>query len=117
MLAKKYRVTKKKEIEAIMKNGESFFTKFFVVKYLKTDENISRFGFVVSKKVAKSAVKRNVLKRRMREVVRKQWKQIRPGYATIILFSKNAAPEGTLIGSAELESALLFSLKKSKLGL
>ena len=45
----------------------------------------SRFGFIVSQKVAKKANQRNLVKRRIREVVRKELGRIRPGYDVVII--------------------------------
>ena len=46
------------------------FTKSFVLQMRPNDKNQTRVGFTVSKKIAKSAVVRNRLRRQMREIVR-----------------------------------------------
>ena len=46
------------------------FTKSFVLQMRPNDKNETRVGFTVSKKVSKSAIVRNRLRRQMREVVR-----------------------------------------------
>ena len=46
------------------------FTKSFVLQMRPNDKNQTRVGFTVSKKITKSAVIRNRLRRQMREVVR-----------------------------------------------
>ena len=46
------------------------FTKSFVLQMRPNEKNETRVGFTVSKKIAKSAVVRNRLRRQMREIVR-----------------------------------------------
>ena len=46
------------------------FTKSFVLQMRPNEKNATRVGFTVSKKIAKSAVVRNRLRRQMREIVR-----------------------------------------------
>ena len=46
------------------------FTKSFVLQMRPNDKKETRFGFTVSKKISKSAVVRNRLRRQMREIVR-----------------------------------------------
>ena len=46
------------------------FTKSFVLQMRPNEKKETRFGFTVSKKIAKSAVIRNRLRRQMREIVR-----------------------------------------------
>ena len=46
------------------------FTKSFVLQIRPNNEDKTRVGFTVSKKISKSAVVRNRLRRQMREIVR-----------------------------------------------
>ena len=46
------------------------FTKSFVLQVRPNDKGVTRTGFTVSKKISKSAVVRNHLRRQMREIVR-----------------------------------------------
>ena len=64
------KLTGKKKIEELFQNGSSFFLHPFLVKYLRTDEEIHRILISVPKKKFKRAVDRNLLKRRMREAYR-----------------------------------------------
>ena len=64
------KLTGKKKIEELFQNGSSFFLHPFMVKYLRTDEEIHRILISVPKKKFKRAVDRNLLKRRMREAYR-----------------------------------------------
>ena len=46
------------------------FTKSFVLQVRPNNKGVTRAGFTVSKKISKSAVVRNRLRRQMREIVR-----------------------------------------------
>jgi len=59
--------------------------------FLKVSENglrVSRFGFVVSKKVDKRAVVRNKIKRILRSFVQENLKNIRPGFDFLFVSKK-----------------------------
>lgn len=72
MLARENRLTKADEFKSVMKAGRKVATDHLII-YLKRDEAkpYARFGFVVAKSVG-GAVKRNLVKRRLRELARTQ---------------------------------------------
>ena len=72
MLPKKNRLQKKKDFERVFAQGKGFRQDLLFLKAAKSDLETLRFGIVVSKKVSKSAVKRNKVKRRLREIIRLQ---------------------------------------------
>lgn len=69
---KKEKLTGKKDIEGLFKNGSSFYLYPLLMKYAPASGAHAhhKLLFTVSKKHFKSAVKRNLLKRRMREAYR-----------------------------------------------
>lgn len=70
-MEKAYRVKKSAEIENILKNKSSFGDGYFVIyKMQKKDQTHFRFAVSVPKKYG-NAVLRNLMKRRIREIVRK----------------------------------------------
>jgi ribonuclease P protein component len=71
MLPIKHRLKKKKDFEIIFKQGKNIKNKLFFLKFLSTQNNYSRIGIVVSKKIAKQAVKRNKIKRQLRAATKK----------------------------------------------
>jgi len=63
MFPKKNRITKT-GFDALLKKGSVFHSPYFSLRYSKKDGSLPQFAFVVSKKVAKNAVERNILRRR-----------------------------------------------------
>ena len=81
MLPKAYRLKKRSAFSATYKTGVSFHKNgitLFCGKEKKDDRD-TKIGFVVSKKIHKRAVKRNRIKRLMRESVRLYIKS-KPGF-------------------------------------
>ena len=73
MLSREYRLKKNSAFTATYKIRHSFYLNgvaVFVGSKKKNLENVTKVGFVVSKKTHKRAVKRNRLKRLMRESYR-----------------------------------------------
>ncbi|MBI4653062.1 ribonuclease P protein component [Candidatus Kuenenbacteria bacterium] len=85
MLPKQYRLNKDKDFKSIFQKGRNFFIKEFGIKVLRNNLEVSRFGFIVSNKVAKKANKRNLIKRRMREIIRKNLPNMKIGADVIIM--------------------------------
>ncbi len=58
---------KKIEFNEIFKNSDQMFTNFFILKYSNSEK--FRYGISVSKKIFKSSVKRNKVKRQIRSIL------------------------------------------------
>lgn len=69
MLATKYRVPRQ-YIDYILKKGDSFTSKLFIVRYKPNREKFCRYRIIISKKVDPKAVKRNHLRRQSYEAIR-----------------------------------------------
>lgn len=70
---------KNQEFRKVYQQGKSAANRNLVLYYRKNQENASRIGITVSKKVGKSVV-RNLVKRRIRESLR-EWQALIPeGY-------------------------------------
>lgn len=52
------------EFKEVFNFGKTIKNPLFIIKYKKGQKNFARFAVVVSKKISKKAVQRNVLKRR-----------------------------------------------------
>jgi ribonuclease P protein component len=85
MLAKINRLTKKKDLERVFKKGRGFKEDFLILKTIKNDLKVSRFGFIVSQKISKKATIRNKIKRRLRELVRGKLKKMKTSRDNLII--------------------------------
>lgn len=102
MIPKEYRLKSMKDFEILFKEGWFVSGELFTAKVWMIDREVYpkrkyevedlKIGFVVGLKVSKSAVKRNRLKRQMREVVRLaiQNKKIKKGFMVAIIAKPNA---------------------------
>ena len=71
----------------------------------------SRFGVVVGLKVHKKAVRRNLIKRRLREIIRKHLDEVLPGRDVMIMVNSKALDADY----AELEAQLMSCFTKLRL--
>jgi len=93
MLDRSNRLVRGDDFRKIMRAGKKQATSYLVGYRLIEETEPKRFGFVVSK-ASGGAVKRNLLKRRLRSLVRKQM-EIFPSGSQVVL--------RTLPGSAEID--------------
>ena len=77
-----HRLTAGKRFAQIHKEGVSAANRLLVVRALPNGLEHSRFGFVVSKRIG-NAVVRNLVKRRLREVIRQ--KEVRGGWDAVFI--------------------------------
>jgi ribonuclease P protein component len=93
MLSRKYRLKKNKDFERVYKEGEGFKEDFLFLKVLANNLENPRIGIVVGKKVSNKATERNLIKRRLREAVRKRIPEVKNGLDIIIVVLKDASKE------------------------
>lgn len=84
MLAKQYRLQKDKDFELAFKKGRTFSNEFLFLRLRRNDLNISRFGFIVGKKISKKATVRNRIRRRLGEIIRGKLADVKPGFDVAI---------------------------------
>lgn len=111
MLKKENRLKKKKDFDAIFKEWKFKRSLFILLGIKKNDLNYSRFGIIVSKKIAKKAVVRNKIKRKIREILRNRIKEIDRGYDVVIIPSKEIVDKNY----QEIKISLERGLKKIKI--
>ncbi|MBI3305565.1 ribonuclease P protein component [Candidatus Nomurabacteria bacterium] len=87
MLPKKNRASTK-EVKKIFKEGRSVSSLSLSLKYIKNISEETRISFIAPKNIAKSAVKRNSLRRLGYSVLRKNIKDFPSGTVGIFIFKK-----------------------------
>ena len=89
MLAQKFRFHGHGSLRYLYKNGDAVRSHLITLKYIGNPRRkTSRFTVVVGKKVIKSAVKRNRIRRRVYEVVRLEEPTLKSGYdMALMVFS------------------------------
>lgn len=70
----------------VYKNGEAIRSRLITLKYVHNPHRgHSRFAVVISKKVLKSAVRRNRVRRRIYEVIRLELPKMKPAHDLAIM--------------------------------
>ncbi len=127
MLQDENRLTKVRDFNLLMAKGGWFNSVNFSLRALDLEKNQNvfppkedkeafakqlRVGFTVGLKLSKSAVKRNRVKRQMREVVRLLVKEgkIKPGYYLLFVAKAGAIS----LGYAQIEAQILELLNKTR---
>lgn len=96
-----HRLKKNNKFSYIYKKGERFFTENFTLFVVKSKYESYKIGFSISKKLGK-ANKRNLLKRRMKEITR-IYIQI-PSFCNCVVLAKENA---TSLNFEELKNELI----------
>ncbi|HZK33759.1 MAG TPA: ribonuclease P protein component [Bacillota bacterium] len=109
-MEKRHRLRKNKDFKYTYKRGRKLGHPLFVLVYRRTNNSSLRIGFSITKKFG-PAVKRNRIKRQLREIVSADIENIRHGHDIIFSLRKGAG-ESTF---EELESAVSNLLKRAKL--
>ena len=77
------RLRKGTEFDTAFAKGTVTGSSLFAVRYVSNESERTRWGFAVGKRLAKRAVVRNRLKRRIREIVRRL--DVAPGYDVVLV--------------------------------
>jgi ribonuclease P protein component len=116
MLKKIHRLNKTKDIETVMKKGRAFYSPFLMLKVRANTLGLTRFTVVVPNRVSKKAVKRNLIKRRLREIIRLALPTVETGADVVILASpKIINAEGKVLEYQAMEKEIMQIFKKSRL--
>ena len=113
MLARENRLLKAEDFRTTMKLGRKVSSDHLVI-YLKRDEAAphARFGFVVAKTVG-GAVKRNLVKRRLREISRELLPELGSQITVVVRALPGSAELDWNKLREELKSAAQTALKKA----
>jgi len=107
MLNKINRLKEDRDIKDVLRYGRQLRIQSMTCYTKKTNLLVSRFAVIVSNKVSKSAVSRNLMKRRIREILRTNLTSIKTGFDCIVNIKTNI----TDMKYAELEKIVLSSFK------
>lgn len=102
MLPKENRLLTDPQFQTVFHFGYGKSNAFVSLKYKSNQSVTSRFGIIISKKVEKSAVKRNLLKRIARNFIRTNLANFTPGYDFILIVKPSLSGKKSL----EIRNAL-----------
>jgi len=115
MLKKLFRLNKTKDIEALMKTGRAFYSPVLMVRAKANTFPNSRLAIIVSNRVSKKATQRNLIKRRLREIVRHFLPQLETGADVAILASPKIISQNKVLGYQDMLKELEAVFKKARL--
>lgn len=110
MIPKLNRINRE-DFEKILKKGRLQNSGLFSLRFLENPYNTTNIGVVVSKKVAKTAVSRNKIRRRAYSLVQKYLKPLKPPYF-LAFFAKKGAEKAAF---KEVEAEISDLLQKAKI--
>jgi ribonuclease P protein component len=102
---RKYRLTSSTDFKRVRRTGKSYAHPLTILVVAPNGKNISRLGVSASRAVG-GAVARNRAKRRLREVFRKYWPRVEPGW-DIISIARSATAEAEWKSLCESIAGLL----------
>lgn len=112
MLKKEFRLRKQKDFDRVFGKDGAFFSQGFLsLKAVPGEADRTRFGFIVSNKISKRAVRRNRTKRLIREAVRLVQSGIKPGCDVVVMARADLSEKSF----KEVRAAVDSLLKKSGL--
>ena len=109
-------LNKKKKVntsifKTIIKEGTSYFSQNISLRIVKKTSIGRKFGVSVSKKELKTAVKRNLLKRRVLSILQKIEPKTNTGFNCVFFLKKGALE----LPYPKLQDEIIFLLKKAKI--
>ncbi len=107
MAKQNIKISKKKDFDNIFKKGKVAMGNFLILRFLKNDENIGRFAFIVSKKVSLKAVDRNKIRRRLSEAT-KEYREMLAGTDVVFI----VLPQAKLKNFLEIKEEVSVLLNK-----
>lgn len=114
MLSARHRFHGHGSLRYVYKNGQAVRSRQLTIKYTRNKHRKhSRFAVVVSKKVHKSAVGRNRIRRRVYEIIRHELPKIPHAYDIAVIVTSSEiltlpAPELEQIVQQSMEQAHLY---------
>jgi ribonuclease P protein component len=91
---KEIRIKKRSELEEIFKKGKKNIGKNLILYRLDSNEKPQKFGVIVNRDV-KGAVKRNRIKRILREIIRKNKDKFKENERVLIYYRQDPSDKST----------------------
>lgn len=107
---REYRIRKNMEFKDIYKSGKNYWNRNLILYVRKNDLGLTRVGYTITKKIG-NAVVRNKLRRKMKEIYRLNFHNIKEGY-DLIFIAKRSAKD---IPYKELEGSIIHIMSIAKL--
>lgn len=109
-MEKRFRIRKNMEFKDIYKHGKNYWNRNLILYVKKNDLNETRVGYTITKKIG-NAVVRNKLRRRMKEIYRLNFHNIKEGY-DLVFIAKRSLKD---ISYKELEGSMKHIMSIAKL--
>lgn len=110
MFAKKQRLSKNKDFEKIFSSGNFSQDNFLSIRFLANNFPYRRFAVVISSKVLKRAVKRNLVRRRLLAIFKSL--NFKKNFDLIVIVKKK---EIALLSFEDLKNQAQLLLTKAKI--
>lgn len=110
MLKKQNRVDKSL-FKDIVRKGIGYYAQNISLKIIKNAGTKPKFAVSAPKKEIKTAVKRNLLKRRIFSILRKMSREIKTPFICVVFAKKEALD----LPRSKLEEEIVFLFKKAKI--
>lgn len=108
MLACRFRFHGHSSLQFLYRFGRTYRNKWLLIRVARNPKRVhNRYAVVIAKKVIKSAPKRNRVRRRIYEILRKNADGMLSGYDTVVTVN---SPEVLAAPHEELEKLLLDTL-------
>lgn len=109
-MEKRFRIRKNMEFKNVYKTGRNYWNRNLVLYVKKNGLNETRVGYTITKKIG-NAVTRNKMRRRMKEIYRLNFHNIKEGYDLIFIAKRSIVD----IPYKELEGSMIHIMSISKL--
>ncbi|MFA5360728.1 MAG: ribonuclease P protein component [Candidatus Paceibacterota bacterium] len=111
MLAKKYRITPSFVFKKTLEKGKRRENQYFKIFFCKNNMDISRFAVIISSKIWKSAVKRNLIKRRIKHIFRELILFLPSGFDILLFVKKDCLDMPFQTLENQLKEFLMANIK------
>lgn len=109
MIGRRLRLSRGSEFNKIYKFGKSAYGENVLCRANTNKLQHSKFAVIVSKKISKKAVIRNRIKRRINEIIRKNWQTVPVGYNIVVI----AKTDSSKLNNLKLQQDVFSCIEKA----